>query len=57
MQTFNQSLCELYLKKQISLEEAFGHTSELDELKTMILNGGGSLGNHAGPQLNQPRTR
>jgi twitching motility protein PilT len=57
MQTFNQSLCELYLKKQISLEEAFGHTSELDELKTMILNGGGSLGNHIGPQLNQPRTR
>jgi twitching motility protein PilT len=57
MQTFNQSLTELYLKKQISLEEAFGHTSELDELKTMILNGGGSLGSHAGPQLNQPRTR
>ncbi len=57
MQTFNQSLCELYLKKQISLEEAFGHTSELDELKTMILNGGGSLGTHAAPQLNQPRTR
>jgi twitching motility protein PilT len=52
MQTFNQSLCELYIKKQISLEEAFGHTSELDELKTMILNAGGSLGNHSGPQLN-----
>jgi twitching motility protein PilT len=52
MQTFNQSLTDLYLRKQISLEEALGHTSEVDELKTMILNGGGSLGNHTGPQLN-----
>jgi twitching motility protein PilT len=55
MQTFNQSLCDLYLKKQISLEEALGHSSEVDELKTMILNGGGSLGNVAGPQISQPR--
>src|SRR6185312_5138141 len=45
MQTMNQALCELYLKKHISLEECLGHTSEVDELKTMILNGGGSLGN------------
>ncbi len=57
MQTFNQSLCELFLKKQISLEEAMGHTSEVDELKTMILNGGGSLGSHGGPAINQPRAR
>ncbi len=49
MQTMNQALCELYLKKQISLEECIGHSSEVDELKTMILNGGGSLGNLAGP--------
>jgi twitching motility protein PilT len=55
MQTFNQSLCDLYLKKTISLEEALGHSSEIDELKTMILNGGGSLGSHAGPQIAQPR--
>src|SRR3954464_3629172 len=47
MQTFNQSLVDLYIRKQISLEEALGHSSEIDELKTMILNAGGSLGNHA----------
>ena len=44
MQTMNQSLCDLYIKKQISLEETLGHTSEVDELKTMILNAGGTLG-------------
>jgi twitching motility protein PilT len=55
MQTFNQSLCDLYLRKQISLEEAIGHTSETDELKTMILNGGGSLGNLGAPNVSQPR--
>ena len=47
MQTMNQALCDLYLKKTISLDEAIGHSSEIDELKTMILNGGGSLGAHA----------
>ncbi len=57
MQTFNQSLCDLYLRKQISLDEAIGHTSEVDELKTMILNGGGSLGSHGGPAINQPGKR
>ena len=45
MQTMNQALCELYMKKTISLEECLGHSSEIDELKTMILNQGGSLGN------------
>ena len=49
MQTMNQALTDLYLRKQITLEEALGHSSEVDELKTMILNGGGSLGNVAGP--------
>jgi twitching motility protein PilT len=49
MQTLNQSLCELYIKKVITLDECLGHTSELDELKTMILNAGGSLGNVAPP--------
>jgi twitching motility protein PilT len=49
MQTMNQTLCELYLKKQISLDDALGHTSELDELKTMIMSAGGSLGNYAPP--------
>jgi twitching motility protein PilT len=49
MQTMNQSLIDLYLKKQITLEECLGHSSEVDELKTMILNAGGSLGSNAPP--------
>jgi twitching motility protein PilT len=36
MQTLNQSLCDLYLRQQISLEEAMGNSSDLDELKTLI---------------------
>jgi len=55
MQTMNQSLCELYLKKTITLEEAIGHSSEIDELKTMIANGGGSLGAEQRPQTAPPR--
>jgi twitching motility protein PilT len=47
MQTMNQSLVDLYMRKMITLEECLGHSSELDELKTMILNAGGSLGNAA----------
>jgi hypothetical protein len=37
------------MKKVITLDETLGHTSELDELKTMILNAGGSLGTIAPP--------
>ena len=55
MQTMNQALCELYIKKTISLEDALGHSSEVDELKTMIANAGGSLGDHAKPAANTPR--
>ena len=44
MQTMNQALCDLYLRKVISLEECLGHSSEVDELRTMINNAGGSLG-------------
>jgi twitching motility protein PilT len=45
MQTMNQSLLDLYLRKVISLDDCLGFSSEIDELKTMILNAGGSLGN------------
>jgi len=38
MQTFNQCLCDLFIRNQISLEEALGHSSEIDELRTMIAN-------------------
>ena len=55
MQTMNQCLCDLYLRKVISLDEAIGHSSEVDELKTMIANGGGSLGNEARPNTSPPR--
>jgi twitching motility protein PilT len=57
MQTFNQSLLDLYIRKQISLEEALGHSSEIDELKTMILNAGGSLGNIPGPSTGSQSQR
>jgi twitching motility protein PilT len=56
MQTMNQALCDLYLRRQISLDECLGHSSEVDELKTMILNGGGSLGNVPGP-ANSPSSQ
>jgi twitching motility protein PilT len=55
MQTMNQSLTELFLKKTISLEEALGHSSEVDELKTMIVNGGGVLPADQRPQTAPPR--
>jgi twitching motility protein PilT len=56
MQTMNQALTDLYLRKVISLEECIGHSSEVDELKTMIANGGGSLGDLARP-ANAPSPR
>jgi twitching motility protein PilT len=49
MQTMNQALTDLYLRKVITLEECMGHSSEIDELKTMIANAGGSLGDLARP--------
>jgi twitching motility protein PilT len=49
MQTMNQSLLNLYMQKVITLDDALGHTSELDELKTMIMSAGGNLGQHAAP--------
>jgi twitching motility protein PilT len=36
MQTFNQSLTELFMKRQITLEEAMARSSDMDELKTLI---------------------
>jgi twitching motility protein PilT len=49
MQTMNQSLLALYMKQLISLEDCLGHSSEVDELKTMILGAGGSLGSPSPP--------
>jgi twitching motility protein PilT len=39
MQTMNQSLCELYMKRAISYEEAVGRSSYPDELISMIERG------------------
>ena len=38
MQTMNQSLCSLFMKRFISLEEALGRSSDPEELKQMITN-------------------
>ncbi|HEY0883609.1 MAG TPA: type IV pilus twitching motility protein PilT [Archangium sp.] len=42
MQTFNQALAALLARKMISVEEAFGRTSDPDELKNMMASGGGA---------------
>ncbi|HEY4180693.1 MAG TPA: type IV pilus twitching motility protein PilT [Kofleriaceae bacterium] len=57
MQTMNQSLHTLYMGKQISLDDAIGHSSEVDELKSMILNSGGSIGNYSPPSTAQAAAR
>jgi twitching motility protein PilT len=51
MQTLNQSLVNLYLRHIISLDEALGRTSDLDEIKTMMANaqGGGPGGPPSAP--------
>jgi twitching motility protein PilT len=49
MQTMNQSVCDLYLRRVVSLETALAASSEVDELKQMILAAGGSLGGATPP--------
>jgi twitching motility protein PilT len=47
MQTFNQSLAMLLSRKLITVEEAFGRTSEPDELKNLLASGAaGALPGH-----------
>jgi twitching motility protein PilT len=43
MQTFNQSLCDLFLRRLITLEDAMARSPDHDELKNLIA-GGGQLG-------------
>ena len=43
MQTFNQSLAHLYLKKQISLQTALARSSLPDELQEMINRGAATV--------------
>jgi twitching motility protein PilT len=42
MQTMNQSLASLYARRLISLEDAMGRSSDPEELKTLIAQGGGA---------------
>jgi twitching motility protein PilT len=39
MQTMNQSLYMLYQKKLITLDEALGRSSDVDELRNMMASG------------------
>jgi twitching motility protein PilT len=38
MQTFNQSLASLFLRRLITMEEALARSSDHDELKNLIAN-------------------
>lgn len=40
MQTMNQALMTLFMRRKISMEEAFGRSSDPDELKQMLVNAG-----------------
>jgi twitching motility protein PilT len=42
MQTMNQSLASLYQRRMISMETAMSRSSDLDELRNMIGQGGGA---------------
>ena len=50
MQTMNQSLVDLFMRRQITLEEALGRSSDPEELKQMLsqAGSGGSLGRAGG---------
>jgi twitching motility protein PilT len=45
MQTMNQSLCQLFVSKQISYDDALGRSSDPEELRTMIGNAQAGAGN------------
>ena len=48
MQTMNQSLASLYLRRLITLEEAMSHSSEPEELEQIISTGGTAPGRPPG---------
>jgi twitching motility protein PilT len=51
MQTMNQALAMLYIKRQISLEEAVGHSSDPEELQQIISSGGVQPGSRSSRPL------
>jgi twitching motility protein PilT len=42
MQTMNQSLASLYARRLISMDDALGRSSDTDELRNLINQGGGT---------------
>ncbi|HYV44913.1 MAG TPA: type IV pilus twitching motility protein PilT [Myxococcaceae bacterium] len=44
MQTFNQSLANLFSRRLITQEEAFGRSSDPEELKNILASGGAAMG-------------
>ncbi|MFQ5700855.1 MAG: type IV pilus twitching motility protein PilT [Acidobacteriota bacterium] len=54
MQTFNQSLATLYMKKQISLQTARARSSQVEELQEMINRGAGLI-NQPSPTMRAGR--
>ena len=57
MQTANQSLASLYMKKLITLETALGASSNKDELQEMINRGVGVVQAQASARPGMPRGR
>jgi twitching motility protein PilT len=57
MQTFNQSLVNLFLRRLITLEEALGRSSDPDELKTMIANAQANAPAQGGGPAQPPPSR
>jgi twitching motility protein PilT len=43
MQTMNQSLASLYQRRMITMEDALGRSSDVDELRQLIGGGGGAV--------------
>ena len=54
MQTLNQSLASLYLRRLVTLEEAVSHTSEPEELEQIISAGGAAPGGGRPPLGGRP---
>jgi twitching motility protein PilT len=57
MQTLNQCLAGLYLKRLVTLEDAIGASSDANELQQIIASGGGAAAGKAGPTSRPPGPR
>ena len=56
MQTFNQSLASLVVKRLITQEEAYARSSDAEELRNILTSGAvaGTLPGHAAPPIGRP---